>query len=88
VQQNAAAVQESASAAAGMREQADSLVQAVSAFKVEDGANLPTRATPGKPGSDLARAAGKAARSIAGKSGPVPKLAAATAIAGDDWEEF
>jgi hypothetical protein len=58
-------------------------VMAVSAFKV-DGGKLP------KPGTDpdLPRTTARRAPAITGKSGSVPKLAAAAAIAGDDWEEF
>ena len=88
VQQNAAAVQESSAAAEGMRQQAEALVRAVSAFRLSledrvdhapadmrESAYEPTLAKPA-----VTRAASKAVAA--------PKQATPALAAGDDWEEF
>ena len=84
VQQNAAAVQQSAAAAAGMRQQAESLVRAVSAFKLTVEERVAPSAEPA-----LAAPARAPALAVA-RAKPVHKAtpAVASAAAGDDWEEF
>jgi methyl-accepting chemotaxis protein len=96
VQQNAAAVQQSAAAAEGMRRQAESLVQAVSAFRLKREA-VPHSVLQGEarveeepaPARDLRvepMLARPAARPLpaAQKEGRVP----AAVGGGDDWEQF
>ncbi len=84
VQQNASAVQESAAAAEGMRQQAESLVRAVSTFRlsagdqVADAPVLDSRAA--EPGTRSALAVAR--------SKPARKPARAVASSGEDWEEF
>jgi len=94
VQENASAVQQSAAAAQGMKQQAEMLVEAVSAFTVEGGyaqssprpgAAEPHRAVRHEP--ELGGPAAMLAKSPGAQAGPLPKLAASSA-AGDDWEEF
>ncbi len=87
VQQNAALVEESASAAASLEEQAGSLSQVVSIFKLDDSqvqvqvqAQAPVRARP---------AAVAAARPVVkAASKPAPKKLAPKAPADEAWEEF
>ena len=91
VQQNAAAVQESAAAAEGMRQQAEALVRAVSAFRLtESDAHVGMRAAPaveefapirGPRAPALAVARAKPAK-------PARKEPVAVSRAGEDWEEF
>ncbi|MBN9365422.1 MAG: methyl-accepting chemotaxis protein, partial [Comamonadaceae bacterium] len=59
-QQNAALVEQSAAAAHSLREQAQQLAQAVSAFKVAGTAAAPAMPVPAKP------------RAVAGKAAPAP----------------
>ena len=85
VQQNAALVEESASAAASLEEQAGSLSQVVSIFKLDDSqvqvqAQAPVRARPAVVAA--ARPVVKAA------SRPAPKKLAPKAPADEAWEEF
>ena len=85
VQQNAALVEESASAAASLEEQAGSLSQVVSIFKLDDSqvqvqAQAPARARPAVVAA--ARPVVKAA------SKPAPKKLAPKAPADEAWEEF
>ncbi|HEY2629671.1 MAG TPA: methyl-accepting chemotaxis protein [Usitatibacter sp.] len=95
VQENASAVQQSAAAAQGMKQQAEMLVEAVSAFAV-DGSHAPAAPAPRAGRNDFARrepefAPGPAtmiAKAAGTKPGPLPKLAATASTAGDDWEEF
>jgi methyl-accepting chemotaxis protein-1 (serine sensor receptor) len=87
VQENASAVQESAAAAQGMRQQAELLVEAVSAFVLESTAashsSFQARQEP------IAHRAGPGLQDRAPRATQqVPKLAAASAAPGDDWEEF
>jgi methyl-accepting chemotaxis protein-1 (serine sensor receptor) len=86
VQENASAVQESAAAAQGMRQQAELLVEAVSAFVLESAAashsSYQARQEPA-----IAHRAGRGVEDRASRAA-VPKLAAAKAAAGDDWKEF
>ena len=93
VQQNAAAVQESAAAAEGMRQQAEALVRAVSAFRVAEGeARAEARAAPAVEALEPMRAARAPALAVARArpAKPARKEPVATAAAGpgDDWEEF
>ena len=85
VQQNAALVEESASAAASLEEQASGLSQVVSIFKL-DTAHTPV--VPVVPAAPVRKAV--AAARPAGK--PVPKPAAAKLAratpADEAWEEF
>jgi methyl-accepting chemotaxis protein len=75
-QQNAALVEEMAAAASGLKGQAMDLVDAVSAFKLQDGATVtPTRRPTAAPAS-LARPT--APRQLAGNSKPAPKPATKT----------
>jgi hypothetical protein len=94
VQQNAAAVQESAAAAEGMRQQAEALVQAVSAFRLTLDERVGESAFASRP-ADLRAAlteTAPAATTRALPPAPVkPRKAAAqpaAATVGDDWEEF
>jgi methyl-accepting chemotaxis protein len=91
VQQNAAAVQQSAAAAEGMRQQAETLVRAVSAFRLslEDRVDATPAGSRGSVQSSLARSplAAPTARGSA-KSVAAPRQATAALAAGDDWEEF
>jgi len=88
VQQNAAAVQESSAAAEGMRQQAESLVRAVSAFRL----SLEDRVDPAP--ADMREASyepthGKpAVTRAASKAVAAPKQSTPALAAGDDWEEF
>ena len=97
VQENASAVQQSAAAAQGMKQQAEMLVEAVSAFTLDDERAAPApSARPER--NDFARGvrrepglhgpATMIAKATAGKGEPLPKLAATAPGAGDDWEEF
>ena len=98
VQENASAVQQSAAAAQGMKQQAELLVEAVSAFTVDGGTAQQPHAPPGER-VEFTRAERHAAdRSLGGlaamitkgaaKDEPLPKLAAKAAAGSDDWEEF
>jgi methyl-accepting chemotaxis protein len=84
VQHNASAVQESVAAAEAMRSQAESLLRAVSAFRVEDEdvrAPAPLVAPPKLQAS--------AAESYASKPRPpAPAPARAAVTAEEDWKEF
>ncbi|MDH6591124.1 methyl-accepting chemotaxis protein [Variovorax sp. TBS-050B] len=97
-QQNAALVEEAAAAAQSMQEQAASLVQAVSVFKL-DGSDAPRTLVqmqapvpPALPPRKAAPALKAPARAAAGRHAPAPsappRLAAATASASGDWTEF
>jgi len=90
VQENASAVQESAAAAQGMRQQAELLVEAVSAFVLENAAASHNGGFQARQEPLMAHRAGPGLENRPGRGGQaVPKLAAATgAAAGDDWEEF
>jgi uncharacterized phage infection (PIP) family protein YhgE len=92
VQQNAAAVQQSAAAAEGMRRQAESLVQAVSAFRIRregvahsvlQAATAPVERAPLRDLRET-RSEPLLARPAASKTSRVP----ATTGADDDWEQF
>jgi methyl-accepting chemotaxis protein len=95
VQQNASAVQQSASAAAGMRSQAEQLVRAVGTFQLTveeriEGARLAQAALAAK-GSNAGgkprpreNALGVAKAPVAPSRSATP----ATATTGDEWEEF
>jgi methyl-accepting chemotaxis protein-1 (serine sensor receptor) len=86
VQQNASAVQQSAAAAEGMRQQAESLVRAVSAFRLsleermEGARDLRAPAQAPQQPAVMQRAPAK--------SVPAPRQATPALAAGDDWEEF
>jgi len=101
-QQNAALVEESAAAAASMREQAGKLTQAVSTFRLDGAARAEAApvqalrraaaAAPNRP-SPAARPTTAAAARPAAKpaAGPAPQPAAQTAAAASqtsDWEAF
>ncbi|WP_194116033.1 methyl-accepting chemotaxis protein [Chitinilyticum piscinae] len=96
-QQNAALVEEASAAAESLQEQAQTLAQAVSAFKLERSslrlaAPAPVHAAPAKPAPALpaaskpAKPAGMPVRAV--KAKPAAPLRAAVAAEGDDWEEF
>jgi methyl-accepting chemotaxis protein len=84
VQQNASAVQQSAAAAEGMRRQAESLVHAVSAFRIDRNVS-PAHAEP-----VLRGAAARVDKPALTKSPSAaqPPRAAVAAGPGEDWEEF
>ncbi len=95
-QQNAALVEEAASAAAAMQDQASHLADAVSIFKLDSVAAAPAavRREPGiaavKPNPVSApapaRALPKTARAV---TAPAPRqIGKPSPAAGDDWEEF
>ena len=89
VQENASAVQESAAAAQGMRQQAELLVEAVSAFVLESAAASHSTAFHARQEPAVARrAAGPGIEDHAPRAKAVPKLAAAASATGDHWEEF
>ncbi|QGZ38727.1 methyl-accepting chemotaxis protein [Pseudoduganella flava] len=99
-QQNAALVEEAAAAAESMQEQAQKLAEAVAIFKLgAEQAAVATMAAPvraaAKPATALALKASKPAAKPAVKPAarpaaavPAPAKKAATAPAGDEWEEF
>ncbi|MBO9514061.1 MAG: methyl-accepting chemotaxis protein, partial [Variovorax sp.] len=80
-QQNAALVEEAAAAAASLQEQAGSLSQRVSVFKLDAQGHRPMavaqRAVPAKPAPMVKKAAA-----------PAQKPAAFAVAAGGDWESF
>ncbi|KIF82180.1 methyl-accepting chemotaxis protein [Noviherbaspirillum autotrophicum] len=93
-QQNAALVEEAAAAAESMQSQAATLAQAVSVFKLKDGAQSLALA-PARSASAPSRPATPAkipARSGVSAGGtalpPAARPKAAPAGSGDDWEEF
>jgi methyl-accepting chemotaxis protein len=95
VQQNAAAVQQSAAAAEGMRQQAETLVRAVSTFRLTVEERVDEGVTPfalasGSPREPRpARSTSTAMAQPMAAAKPVRKPAPTTAAAGsDDWEEF
>jgi len=88
VQQNASAVLQSASAAEAMKHEAQALVQAVSAFRV-DGSAL--AASPREREAQASREASVSTPSLATTAVPAGVAGArAPAMAGgdDDWQEF
>jgi methyl-accepting chemotaxis protein-1 (serine sensor receptor) len=92
VQENASAVQESAAAAQGMRQQAESLVEAVSAFVLESGASHAAAASERREPVMSQSSAGLEHRgpriAATPPPAPLPKLAASAPAGADDWEEF
>jgi methyl-accepting chemotaxis protein len=79
-QQNAALVEEAAAAAEALQQQAVNLERVVSVFRV-DGAGRAPRQAP--------RAVAVANKTAPAKPAkPLPRLSAAAAPAGADWEEF
>jgi methyl-accepting chemotaxis protein len=92
VQQNAAAVQESAAAAEGMRQQAESLVRAVSAFRLtESDARVSAQPAPVMEALEPARGPRAPALAVARAKPARParkEPVVAGSGAGDDWEEF
>jgi methyl-accepting chemotaxis protein len=92
VQQNAAAVQESAAAAEGMRQQAESLVRAVSAFRLtESDARVSAQPAPVMEAHEPARGPRAPALAVARAKPARParkEPVVAGSGAGDDWEEF
>ncbi len=86
-QQNAALVEEASAAAQSLREQAGTLVQAVSVFKVEgSGAAVAVRPAARTPVMPAPRAA--AARKQPRKEPAIEAPAAVTAKATEEWAEF
>ena len=94
-QQNAALVEEAAAAAQSLQEQAGSLVQAVSTFRLEGGSARPAARTapearagePAKAGTDVKPRAAKTATTPRATPPAPPQPAPASAGAGD-WTEF
>jgi methyl-accepting chemotaxis protein len=88
-QQNAALVEESAAAAGSLQDQAGKLAQAVDLFKLDRQAAAPATAAPvaGLP-AVVAKPVRKPARAGSASSSAAGKRPAATATAGDGWEEF
>jgi methyl-accepting chemotaxis protein len=88
-QQNAALVEESAAAAGSLQDQAGKLAQAVDLFKLDRQAAAPATAAPvaGLP-AVVAKPVRKPARAGSASSAAAGKRPAATATAGDGWEEF
>jgi uncharacterized phage infection (PIP) family protein YhgE len=85
-QQNAALVEQAAAAAESMQDQAVSLAQVVSTFKLEDNL-LPVR--PGaKPASAQIVRPGTSQAQIRRPAVDRKKVASNAAMAGGDWEEF
>ena len=95
-QQNAALVEQAAAAAESMQEQSLRLAEAVSIFKLNGDGQRALRAAPApvrKAPAPVARVAAPARPAVvAPRVEPAikaaPKKVAATAVAGDDWEEF
>jgi hypothetical protein len=102
-QQNAALVEEAAAAAGSLEEQARQLAQAVSVFKLRDGAeviDVAARQVPdrprrtaepklhAKPATKKAEKQAEPAKAPAKLSAPAPRAKAATAGDTEDWESF
>ncbi|HEX8611107.1 MAG TPA: methyl-accepting chemotaxis protein [Telluria sp.] len=91
-QQNVALVEEAAAAAGLLQEQAGTLTQVVSVFKLDGAAAsmAAVRQAPQRKAAVAPRAAGKpapAARKLAAPK-PAPQKRAASTAAASDWEEF
>jgi methyl-accepting chemotaxis protein len=92
-QQNAALVEQAAAAADSMQQQAGTLAQAISVFKLHDGVSGLTAPRPALNPMVASKAA-SLPRTSSGKAVAVPAPrtqragAVATASSGDDWEEF
>jgi methyl-accepting chemotaxis protein-1 (serine sensor receptor) len=82
VQQNASAVQQSAAAAQAMRMHAETMVRAVSAFRLSDEA-----VAAAMPAAAAVIAAAKASTTLPGPASPRGKQLA-VAAPDDDWEQF
>jgi methyl-accepting chemotaxis protein len=94
-QQNAALVEEASAAAQSMREQASSLVDAVSVFKLEVDDEAARAISQARAGSQPALAAPAKAKTLprpaAARPAALQKRTAELATAGDgagDWKEF
>ena len=85
VQQNAALVEESASAAASLEEQASGLSQVVSIFKLDEAQLPPAAPVPAAPVRKAVAAAKPVAKAPAK---PAPKKLARATPADEAWEEF
>ncbi|MEJ1131276.1 hypothetical protein V9L20_27195, partial [Variovorax sp. CCNWLW225] len=85
-QQNAALVEEAAAAAQSMQEQAASLVEAVSVFKLEGG-QAPAAAKAARPSESSPKPRRAAPAKKTQQAPSSPQLAMAGA-AGGDWTEF
>ncbi|MBT2337258.1 MCP four helix bundle domain-containing protein [Variovorax paradoxus] len=85
-QQNAALVEEAAAAAQSMQEQAASLVQAVSVFRLEGGAQAIDAQAPRAPEAPARPLANQRKKKEAVAS--TPPLALARGTAAGDWTEF
>ena len=85
VQQNAALVEESASAAASLEEQASGLSQVVSIFKLDEAQLPPAAPVPAAPVRKAVAAANPVAKAPAK---PAPKKLARATPADEAWEEF
>jgi methyl-accepting chemotaxis protein len=90
-QQNAALVEEAAAAAASLQEQAATLAEVVSVFRMEQAVSRPpamaarqTRVAPAAPAPRVAAAPRPALKAAPAKA-PARKMATASS---DDWEEF
>jgi methyl-accepting chemotaxis protein len=91
-QQNAALVEEAAAAAGAMQDQATSLAQVVSVFKLDSARSSVLPAPRAKAAPKMAprpATAPRLAKPSGGTSVPAPRAAkAAATTGGDDWEEF
>ena len=94
-QQNAALVEESAAAASSLREQAETLAQAVAVFKLSQQSSRQAIATAQSSAKAAMAEAKPAAKPVAAKpagkrpAAPAPvKAATEGSSAKDNWEEF
>ena len=87
-QQNAALVEEAAAAAESMQDQASSLAQAVSIFKLAGDEFAKRAAAPARKAKPAAPARSTAVVAAAAEPKQPPKKLATAAPSGDDWEEF
>ena len=94
-QQNAALVEQSAAAAASLRQQAEQLVQAVAVFKLHEPAAAAPHASPAvrpaahtAPTPPVRPVAPATPRAKASADAPTRPVATATTQTGDDWQSF
>jgi uncharacterized phage infection (PIP) family protein YhgE len=88
-QQNASLVEEAAAASEAMQEQAGTLAQAVSVFKLEDRQSAPTARTHAKVRAVAKPIARKPAKAEVAITASHPKrISHAAPSAGGEWEQF